>query len=105
FHDVPEWYIEARVDDGVQVPAQVWRQTLAGLSEATPPTETGTIHSRTLIIWGEQDDVLPRADGNALAAAIPCSRPVVYPGSGHLVLWEQPAWVASDLTAFVSDLP
>ena len=43
FHDVPEWYIEARVDDGVQMPARVWRQALAGLSEATPPTETGTI--------------------------------------------------------------
>lgn len=105
FHDVPDWYIEARVDDGVQMPARAWRQTLAGLSEATPPTEAGTIHTPTLIIWGERDDLLPPADGDALAAAIPGSRLVVYPDTGHLVLWEQPARVASDLTAFVSKLP
>ncbi len=105
FHDVPEWYIEDRVDDGVQMPARVWRQALAGLTEATPPTEAGTIHTPTLIIWGERDELLPRADGDALAAAIPGSRLVVYPDTGHLVLWEQPARIASDLTAFVAHLP
>jgi pimeloyl-ACP methyl ester carboxylesterase len=50
FHDVPEWYIEARVDDGVRMPARVWRQALAGLTEATPPTDAGTIDVPTLII-------------------------------------------------------
>jgi pimeloyl-ACP methyl ester carboxylesterase len=105
FHQVPEWYVEARVDDGLQMPARVWRQALAGLSEAIPPTEAGTIHTPTLIIWGERDELLPRADGSALAAAIPGSRLVVYPDTGHLVLWEQPSRVASDLTAFVDALP
>jgi len=105
FHQVPDWYIEDRVADGVQMPARVWRQTLTGLTEATPPTETGTIRTPTLIIWGERDEVLPRTDADALAAAIPGSRLVVYPDTGHLVLWEQPARVASDLTAFLSDLP
>ena len=105
FHDVPDWYIEARVDDGVRIPARVWRQTLAGLTEATPPTETGTIQTPTLIIQGDGDDLLPRADGDAFTAAIPGSRRVVYPNTGHLVLWEQPARLASDLTAFVAHLP
>jgi len=104
FHDVPEWYIEARVDDGVQTPARVWRQTLVGLTEATPPTETGTIRCPTLIIWGERDELLPLADGDALAAAIPGSRLVAYPDTGHLVLWEEPARIAADLTAFVARL-
>jgi pimeloyl-ACP methyl ester carboxylesterase len=104
FHDVPDWYIEARVDDGMQMPARVWRQALAGLTEATPPTEAGTIHTPTLIIAGELDELLPRANGDALATAIPGSRLVVYPNTGHLVLWEQPAPIASDLTAFVTHL-
>ncbi len=104
FHEVPEWYIEARIDDGLKMPARVWRQSLAGLSDAAPPTETGTIHTPTLIIWGGQDELLLRADGDALAAAIDDSRLVVYPDTGHLVLWEQPARVASDLTAFLGDL-
>lgn len=105
FHDVPDWYIEDRVADGVQVPARVWRQTLAGLIEATPPTEAGTIDTPTLIIRGGRDDLLPHADGDALAAAVPGSRLVIYPDTGHLVLWEEPARIASDLTEFVTHLP
>jgi pimeloyl-ACP methyl ester carboxylesterase len=104
FHDVPEWYIEARVDDGVRMPARVWRQALAGLTEATPPTEAGTIDVPTLIIWGGRDELLRRADGDALAAAIPDSRLLVYSDTGHLVLWEQPERVAADLTDFVNHL-
>ena len=105
FHAVPDWYIEARVDDGVNVPARVWQQALAGLTDATPPTETGTIRTPTLIIWGERDQLLSWTDARALAAAIPGSQLVVYPDTGHLVLWEQPARVASDVTAFVNELP
>jgi rifampin ADP-ribosylating transferase len=86
FHDVPDWYIEARVDDGVRMPARVWRQALAGLAEANPPTEAGTIRTPTLIIWGGRDDLLPRTDGDVLAAAIPGSRLIIYPDTGHLVL-------------------
>ena len=105
FHDVPEWYLEERVDDGVQVPARVWREALAGLTEATPPTEAGTIVTPTLILWGGRDALLPRADGEALAAAIAGSRLVVYADTGHLVLWEVPERIASDLTAFLTELP
>jgi len=105
FQPVPEWYIEARVDDGVQMPARVWRQALAGLGEATPPTEAGTIRTPTLIIRGERDELLPRADSAALTAAVSGSRLVVYPDTGHLVLWEQPGRIADDLTAFIASLP
>lgn len=105
FHDVPEWYVEARVDDGMQMPARVWRRTLAGLIEATPPTEAGTIGAPTLILWGERDQLLPRAETEALAGAIVGSQLVVYPDTGHLVLLEQPARIASDLVGFVNRLP
>jgi pimeloyl-ACP methyl ester carboxylesterase len=102
FHDVPEWYLEARVDDGLRMPVRVWRQALAGLTEATPPTDAGTIDVPTLIIWGGRDELLPRADADALASAIPESRLLVYSDTGHLVLWEQPERVAADLTDFVN---
>jgi len=104
FHDVPDWYIQDRIDDGVRMPAHVWRQTFAGLITARPPTETGTITAPTLIIWGDRDELLSWEDEQTLAAAIPGSRLVVYPDTGHLVLWEQPERVASDLTAFVDGL-
>lgn len=105
FHEVPEWYIEDRVDDGARVPARVWRLALAGLTDAMPPTDVGTIDAPTLVIWGGRDELLPRADTEALAASIPSSRLLVYADTGHLVLWEQPERVAADLADFVDQLP
>jgi rifampin ADP-ribosylating transferase len=104
FHQVPPWYIDGRVQDGVRMPAYVWRETLAGLVGARPPTDTATITTPALIVWGARDELLTREDQQALAAAIPASRLIVYQDTGHLVLWEQPERVASDLTAFVDGL-
>ena len=104
FHQVPPWYIDDRVQDGARMPAYVWRETLAALVSARPPTDTATITAPTLIVWGARDELLTRADQQALAAAIPASRLIVYQDTGHLVLWEQPERVASDLTAFVEGL-
>jgi pimeloyl-ACP methyl ester carboxylesterase len=104
YHDVPDWYIKDRICDGLRVPAHVWKAGLAGLMTAVPPSESGTITAPTLIIWGERDELLPLRDGYLLAAAIPGSRLVVYENTGHLVLWEQPERVATDLADFVSGL-
>lgn len=60
------------------------------VTNAAPPTETGTITARTLILWGDRDELLSREDELALSTAIPNSRLVVYDDTGHLVLWEQP---------------
>lgn len=104
FHDVPDWYIEDRVQDGLRLPAHVWRDTMTGLITAPAPTEQGTITAPTLIIWGASDDLLPGEDQRRLAAAIPGAYLVVYQDTGHLVLWEQPDRVATDLIMFVEGL-
>jgi pimeloyl-ACP methyl ester carboxylesterase len=104
FHPVPPWYLDGRVRDGARMPAYVWRETLSGLITARPPTEAATITAPTLIVWGARDELLTREQQQALTAASPASRLVVYEDTGHLVLWEQPERVASDLTAFVESL-
>ncbi len=104
FHEVPQWYIDDRVRDGLRMPARVWRAALNGLLTARPPTETGTITAPTLIVWGDRDELLPRQHQQALAAAIPGSRLVIYQETGHLVLWEEPERLASDLATFVDGL-
>ncbi|HCT77918.1 MAG TPA: alpha/beta hydrolase [Micromonosporaceae bacterium] len=104
FHDVPDWYLEERIDDGVRMPAHVWRSALAGLTSATPPVEVATITAPTLIIWGGRDELLSRDDQLALSADIPSSLLVVYEATGHLVLWEQPERVAEDLSDFMESL-
>jgi pimeloyl-ACP methyl ester carboxylesterase len=101
---VPPWYIDDRVRDGARIPAHVWREAFSGLTAARPPTDAGTITAPTLIVWGDQDELLTRDHEERLTAAIPDSRLVVYEDTGHLVLWEQPERLASDLIAFIGTL-
>jgi pimeloyl-ACP methyl ester carboxylesterase len=103
-HEVPGWYLDDRVRDGVQVPARVWKAALAGLFEAVPPTERGTITAPTLVIGGGRDELLPGDEQQRLAAAIPGSQLVIYEDTGHLVLWECPERLAADLADFVRRL-
>jgi rifampin ADP-ribosylating transferase len=104
-HEVPQWYIEDRVRDGLRMPAHVWKSILTGLCEATPPTESGTVQAPTLILWGAQDVLLPRSSQEELAARIPGALLKVYPDTGHIVLWECPDEVAEDASAFFRSQP
>ena len=105
FHQVPDSYIEDRVQDGARIPAHVWRETFNGLCNAVPPTANASIICPTLIVWGDRDELLSRQQEEDLAGAIPGSRLVVYENTGHLVLWEQPERVTQDLTTFIESLP
>jgi non-heme chloroperoxidase len=101
---VPPAFFETAVAESLKVPARVWRATLEGLVEAVPATETATITAPTLILWGAEDSFLPRADQEALAAAIPGSRLVVYEDTGHVVHWERPERVAADVAALAEQV-
>lgn len=104
YHKVRHWYLEDRIREGLRLPAHVWRDTLTGLTTAAAPTQTGTITAPTLIILGDRDTLLNGEDQRQLLSAIPRARLIVYHGTGHLVLWEQPDQLASDLTAFIENL-
>ena len=104
FQPVPASYLDDRVRDGARIPAHVWRETLRGLCEATPPTDAGTITCPTLVLRGDRDEVLSREHQEELARAVPGSRLLVYEDTGHLVLWEQPERVARDVATFLAGL-
>lgn len=101
---VPQTFLETMQQENLKVPAFVWRATCKGLLEDDSFGELSKISVPTLIIWGDQDSILPRSDQNALATAIPGSRRLVYPGTGHAIYWEEPARFASDLVTFIEDL-
>jgi pimeloyl-ACP methyl ester carboxylesterase len=104
YHDIPGWYLDDRVRDGVSCPARAWLGTMLGLVEAVPPIERGTIEVPTTIVWGDRDSLLPAEDADRLHTAIPGSELVLLPDTGHLVLWEQPEPVASEVTAMIARL-
>ncbi|WP_448623531.1 alpha/beta fold hydrolase [Geodermatophilus sp. URMC 64] len=98
---VPDWYLDQSVEDALRIPAAVWRASLDGLTGSPPPTSTGTIRAPTLVVSGDLDGLLGLEQSAALVAAVPESRWVRYPDAGHVVLWDQPARLAEDITAFV----
>lgn len=96
---VPDAIMDVLCRENLKVPARVWRDALEGLLAAEPPLDTGGITAPTLIVWGEHDSLLARADQEALAAEIAGARLVIYEGVGHLPAIEAPERIAADLTA------
>jgi non-heme chloroperoxidase len=89
------------VRESLKVPARLWKAAVEGLLKDDSSGELDTIKASTLIVWGDRDKTCPRSDREALRAAIPDSRLVVYPGAGHAVHWEEPERLAADLVSFV----
>jgi pimeloyl-ACP methyl ester carboxylesterase len=59
----------------------------------------------TLIVWGEEDRVIPVAHAHLTHEAIPGSRLAVLPGAGHFLPFEQPAWFTDVLLDFLDTFP
>jgi non-heme chloroperoxidase len=97
-------FLDTVVQESLKLPARVWRAVLKGLMEADFSRDLGRITAPTLIVWGDRDTLFPRSDQDILAAAIPGSRLVVYPGAGHALHWEDPRRFAADLRAFTESL-
>jgi non-heme chloroperoxidase len=101
---VPPEFLETIVQENLKVPARVWIETTRGLLDDDSADELSRITAPTLILWGEQDAFLAKSDQEALASAIPNSRLLLYPDTGHALYWEEPERVAQDLVAFAQSL-
>lgn len=58
-----------------------------------------------LVVWGERDTAFARAEGEALARAIPGAVSAVSPGAGHLHPLSGADWLAGSITRWVDSLP
>ncbi len=58
----------------------------------------------TLLLWGENDQVLPPAYGEALSRAIAGSRLLTVPSCGHMLPFEQPDRFSGEVTTFIRSL-
>lgn len=104
-HPVPEEFLEGAVTESLKVPAHVWRDYYEGVVLTVDDTaRLGQIDAPTLILWGEQDALLPREDQEWRAAAIPDATLKVYSETGHLAHWVRPEWVVRDLEVFMREV-
>ena len=58
----------------------------------------------TLVLWGEEDVIIPVEQGRRLENDIAGARLIVYPGVGHAAQEEAPALTLRDVTAFLASL-
>jgi non-heme chloroperoxidase len=97
---LPDGFMDAIVRESRKLPARVWQDWLRDHLAAAAPTDGGTIAAPTLVLWGDQDVFCSREEQDALVAAIPGARLVVYEGAGHCPHWEEVAATAAELAAF-----
>ena len=58
----------------------------------------------TLVVWGEQDSLVPVEVGRRLTGLIPGARLRVLPGTGHQPQWEAPDAFHSAVQAFLAEV-
>ena len=64
------------------------------------------IKAPTLLLWGEQDKIMPRYYAEVFAKGIAGPTTIrMLPGAGHLAELDQPAAVAKEILAFTGDTP
>ena len=69
------------------------------------PERIRQVRAKTLVIWGEDDDILPVEDAAAFARDLPdCAAVEIIPGSGHSPQLDNPPPVARLIREFVAAL-
>jgi pimeloyl-ACP methyl ester carboxylesterase len=78
-----------------------WRALANAGATYAGGTRQSRIGAPTLIMYGDADAVVDPRNSELLAARIPGSRVVAFPGLGHLFFWEEPAQFTRAVTSFL----
>ncbi|HEX4837564.1 MAG TPA: alpha/beta hydrolase [Solirubrobacteraceae bacterium] len=57
----------------------------------------------TLIVWGDEDKIIPVRDASVFEELIPDSRKVIFEGTGHMAMVERPAAFNELLDEFIAE--
>lgn len=68
-----------------------------------PTASLTAVEADTLILWGENDRMVPPEHGPEFAALIPSARLVSLPGLGHIPHEEDPAGTIGEVRAFLAN--
>jgi pimeloyl-ACP methyl ester carboxylesterase len=67
-------------------------------------TIAAALHIPTLVLWGEQDALVPVEVGQRLTELIPGARLHVLPGAGHQPQWEAPDAFHAAVLPFLAEV-
>jgi pimeloyl-ACP methyl ester carboxylesterase len=69
----------------------------------TLPHLLGGVQAPALVVWGDDDRIVPRSAGELYAAALPRARFEIVPGAGHCAEMEAPQAVARLVGNFIAE--
>lgn len=82
-------------------PATLWRASREILA-ADVSEELPGISTPTLLVWGEQDPLVPPTTGKLLRSQMPSSRLVVLEGTSHVPMFDRPEEFNETLLSFLA---
>jgi len=68
----------------------------------TLPHLLGAVRAPTLVVWGDDDKVVPLSAGKTYAKALPNAKVEIVKACGHCVDMEQPDALAKLVTNFIA---
>ena len=87
-----------------------WREALeaylasGGYQRRCNPDLIETVPQRTLVLWGEEDDVLPVEDAEKFRESLPnCEKVILIPDAMHAPALENPKFVAKTVAEYVTN--
>ena len=98
---LPEGHLAARLDKPPS--ARGYRRQLWAVQGWTGLPWLRTLEQPTLVLTGDDDPLVPVANGRILARLIPHARLMVVRGGGHLFLLQLPAQMAGVIADFVTE--
>lgn len=101
---MPTEFREKMIEESLKAPADVWKETMRGLLDNDLRATLAGILVPTLVIWGDRDGFVPRADQEAIIEAVHGAQLTVYEGTGHLVHWEESDRFVADIARFAAAL-
>jgi len=87
--------------ESCKLPAHAWRAIFEDLMADDLGPDLPRIQAPTLLLWGDQDGFVTRADQDRLLAGIRGSALTVFEGTGHDPHWEEPARAAELVAVFI----
>jgi pimeloyl-ACP methyl ester carboxylesterase len=85
-------------------PTTLWRAARDLLAEDVRE-DLQKIEASTLLVWGENDPLIPPAVGDLLREEIPDSRLLLMRGAGHVPMFDRPSEFDAALLAFLAGKP
>jgi non-heme chloroperoxidase len=97
---LPEGLLDLFVAESLKLPPYLWRILCRHFLDIDLYEGLASVEAPALLVWGDRDALVTRAEQDRLVETIPQARLAVYEGTGHAVHWDEPQRFAAQLAAF-----